>query len=348
MPIDLINTGKQALAIIGALVVLLTFFNLLISLVPKLSGLKAKALGYLSDSFNFIFLRRAAVKSDIENTVNSVVFELQKELPKGWIKKASIQWVRNLERKDKAVEGELILRIRPVSGEETNLIYAVTAFFDTILFPDTNKVIPSRKMRASSLLVSRRALVQKNSSFKDLFNKTQLEDAIQADDKFIHDFTKFEKLDNLGFFTGAFLREMHTIAERSLYNEMRTGIEKELNQVLEHMCTFVRELCSEKGQVTDESKWSRTGPVTSYAFLLVARPNNSGTKGYVEKAKSRKIEGVDRLYILAREEQKHFAKQVVNEIAKSGEYKIEDTFTLTKDYRCNNGGYGAILVTETE
>jgi hypothetical protein len=85
MPTDLINLGKQILAIIGALVVLLTFLNLLISLVPKLSGLKVKVLVYLSDFFNFMFLRKAAVKSDIENIVNNVVFELQKELPKGWI-----------------------------------------------------------------------------------------------------------------------------------------------------------------------------------------------------------------------------------------------------------------------
>jgi hypothetical protein len=129
---------------------------------------------------------------------------------------------------------------------------------------------------------------------------------------------------------------------------MRTGIDKELNQVLEHMSSFVRELCSEGGQVNDESKWSRTGPVTSYAFLLVARANNSGARSYVERAKMRKIEGVDRLYILAREEQKNFAKQVVNEIVRSGEYKLEDSFSLHKDYRCNIGGYGAILVTDVK
>jgi hypothetical protein len=125
-------------------------------------------------------------------------------------------------------------------------------------------------------------------------------------------------------------------------------METELNQVLEHMCLFVRGLGSENGQIKDENLWSRKGPVTSYAFLLVARSDNNGAKAYVDRALERKIAGVSRLYVLAREEQKNFAKQVVTEIARTGEYTVEDSFDLHRDYRCNNGGYGAILVTKTE
>jgi len=139
------------------------------------------------------------------------------------------------------------------------------------------------------------------------------------------------------------LRELNTIADQALYTEMRTGLEKELEQVIEHMCQFVNGLGSEKGQV-GPNMWSRKGPVTSYAFLLVARPDNNGTKGYVTKAIEQKNDGANRLYLLAKEEQKFFAKQVVKEIVNTGEYRLEDFFDLHKDYRCNEGGYGAVLV----
>lgn len=347
MEANLYELAKDIFACIGILGVLIAFLNGLFNLIPNLSRLKADLFKYLADSFNFVFLRRAAIKSDIENIVNNVVFQLQAELPKGWIKRASIKWVRDLNRRDQAPEGELILRIRPHSGEEENLVYAVSAFFENIMFPTVNQVIPVRKLRASVLLVSRRALAQKNPSLKDLFNATVLENQIQADQHFIHDFTKFERLDNLGFFTSAYLREMYAIAKESIYTEMRTKIDTELNQVLEHMCQFVKGLGSENGQIKDENLWSRKGPVTSYAFLLVARPDNSGARVYVDRARERKTAGVTRLYLLAREEQKNFAMQVVNEIVRTGEYELEDGFGLHRDYRCNHGGYGAILVTKT-
>ena len=302
---------------------------------------------FLASATNHFFFKRAAIKSDIESTVNEVVFKLQDELPSGWIKRASIRWVKDLERRDKAPIGEIIVRVRPVQNQNMNLMFAVKTFFSNALFPDMLHVIPEVKARACVMLLTKRALTNKSPALTESFNKFLLESEIQADENFIQNFASFEKLDNFGFFTSALLREIASVANGSMYNELRTSISTEIDQIVTHMKAFTNELGSGNGMVT-RAKWSRIGPVNCYSFLLVANPNMSDTSVYVTRTKEKIEQGVTRLYILAKEEQKLFANQVIQSIIRNTKLEIEDTFSLHRDYRNNLGGYGAVLKLKTD
>ncbi len=327
-----------ALAVLGGA---LYFLSLLMDVVPRLASLKAKFFAWFANTYKYEVFKRKAISSDIEALVNSIVFSLQDELPKGWIKRASIKWVRDITRKDQAPLNEIILRMRPIEDQNTNLLYSVHAFFGEALFPKIGHIIPLSKKNAATLLITRRALESRGPSFRDLFEEQLLEKAIQENSDVLRDFSKFEKLDNKGFFTSALLREVHTLTNLAKFNPIRTTIDNEINSVTKHMLDFSGALTGPS--VIPEPLWSRKGPITNYAFLLVARPDNNGSKNYVLRAKQRFIEGVTRLYVLAKEEQRDFAKQVIKEIGKLTECNLEETFELNKDYRCNQGGLGAIL-----
>lgn len=332
-------------AAIGILVVLLTVVDLLFKTVPKLADMKSKFWHWLADTYNFRRAKKMAVKGDMEKIVNHVVFQLQDELPRSWIQRASIKWVQDITKPAETPEGEVILRVRPDVNQNLSLAYGVHSFFTRALFPKIGDLIPQERRSGAVLLVTRRALASHSPSFRTLFEENLLEQAIRDNINVLTSFNEFETLDNRGFFTSALLREMHEVTQLARFSPLRTTIGAELTSIVRHMLTFTRELGAGTG-IVQTARWSRKGPVTSYAFLLVARPENTGVKNYVAKAKERLAEGITRLYVLAREEQKAFALQVIREISQLPEYRLEETFNLSKDYRCHEGGVGALLVVE--
>lgn len=84
------NLFKDILAIIGFLAIILSFLKLVFDVIPKLSLIKSKFWKFLSKKIKHKRLEKKAIASNIENVVNDVVVDLNKELPHGWIKKASI------------------------------------------------------------------------------------------------------------------------------------------------------------------------------------------------------------------------------------------------------------------
>ena len=330
-------------AAIGVLAVLFAFADSLFNTVPKLVDLKSKFWRWLADTYNFRKAKKMAVKTEMEKIVNQVVFQLQDELPKDWIQRAAIKWVKDITAPSETPEGEVILRVRPNTDQNLSLAYGVHSFFTRALFPKIGDLIPAERRNGAILLVTRRALASHSPSLRTLFEDNLLEQAIRTNPDVLASFNEFETLDNRGFFTSALLREMHEVTLLARFRPLRTTIGTELTSIVQHMLTFARQLGT--GTITTV-RWSRKGPVTSYAFLLVARPDNNGVRNYIVRARERLAEGITRLYILAREEQKDFALQVIREISQLPEYRLDDTFGLSKDYRCHEGGIGALLVVD--
>lgn len=86
--------AKDALMIIGALTIIFTFIEILFKVVPQLNKTKTSLWKKIIQNKKDRHLIKEAIASDIETHVNEVVLSLQNELPSGWIKKASIDWVK--------------------------------------------------------------------------------------------------------------------------------------------------------------------------------------------------------------------------------------------------------------
>ena len=140
-------------------------------------------------------MEKKAIASDIENTVNEVVLELQSELPFGWLDRASIEWVDRDIRDSDFIDGEMILRMRPLEDQDTNLINGIYFFFSKALFPETKEIIPASVRKATALQISRRTINNRKSFLKQKFETSILEPSIKEDSSILEYIEKFDGLE---------------------------------------------------------------------------------------------------------------------------------------------------------
>ena len=334
--------AQNTLMIFGALALVLGFLKVLFEIVPKLGRLKTDSWKYIAGKWKHRRFVKNAIASDIETHINEVVADLQKELPTGWIKKASIKWITEASNND-LEEGELILRIQHIENQDQNFLSGVYAFFSKALFPRTKEIIPLNARKAAVLQISHRTISDKKPYLQQSFEDSFLETAVREDASIATYLGRYKRLDQKGFFTGTFLREIHEIATKARFQDLRNKMNQEIDEILNHVEGFITQLESQTHNISSEG-WYRVGPATSYAFLLVARPNHQGARPYLNRVQERSTQNIERLYVMGAKEQEPFARYVISEIAKLPRYQLAEVFDLNKDYRGTIGGVGALFV----
>jgi len=336
---DVKNIGIAILAVIGGFQVVLAFLEGLFRVIPSLNNYRVRFWRFLAEKWKFKKLEKKAISSEIENAVNEVVMNLQSELPTGWLSKAAIKWVDKEIKEEELVDGEMILRMRPLDSQDANLMTGIYFFFSKALFPETKEIIPLSIRKAAALQITRRTISNKKPFLTQKFEKGILESAVKNDPAIVEFMEKYECIDSKGFFTGAFLREIHEIATRSRFKELRNEMLGEVKGVLWHIKDFVDNI-----GVFNTSKWSRKGPATSYSFLLVANPAHINVDPYIKRVREKFDQGVERIYVLGAAREKGFVEKVISEIAKMPECRLVEIFKLHRDYRGDRNGIGALFV----
>lgn len=340
---------EQILAIIGALTLIFGFLKLLIEVIPQLDRARADFWRKVAETWKTQRNIRSAIASDIEAHVNETVADLQRELPAGWIKKASIKWV-NKVRPTEMRDGEVILHVDVQENPDENFLVGMYALFSQALFPRTREVIPAGPRKAAVLAISRRTVSEKKPYLREVFEDNFLESAIGEDPEVADYLGRFEGIDEKGFFTSAFLREIHEIATRARFHELRSRMREEVEAVLKHIEGFMRRINVRKIQEegAPPAGWYRVGPATSYAFLLVARPEHGGVGPYVQRARERQGDKIERLYILGANNERSFVERVIAAISRIPGYKLEEVFETHHDYRGEGTSIGALFLTSAE
>jgi len=325
------------LASIGVFTIVLSFFEKLFKVIPQLDKFRSDFWRLASRKWKHKILEKKAIASEIESVVNETITGLQNELPNGWVPRATIKWVDYDIKEEDLIEGETILRIRPAENQDVNLINGIYYFFTKSLFPGTKEIIPQNIRKAVTLQILRRTIFDKKPFLSDKFEKGILESAVKSDSSIVGFIEKCENIDGKGFFTGSFLREIHEIASRSQFKNLRNRIEEEINGVLDHVKGFV-------DNIHKESIWFRKGPATSYGFLLVAQPLHGGVEPYIKRIKKCLEKGIERIYVMGTSQEIKFVEKVISAIAKLPECRLVEIFKLHRDYRGDRDGIGALFV----
>lgn len=334
------------LAILGGLHFVVKAIQYFTDFIPLLQKAKAKTWNNLADLFRVRALRKRAIASGIENVLNQVVSELRRELPEGWISRASIQWVgKTLPATIK--DRELILRIRPHEKQDFNYLNAIYYFFSNSIFPNTQEVVPSNIKKAASLYLSKRSITNRQPYLIDNFEKHFFNQSTIDEQEVVGYYGDYIRIDEFGFFNSAFIREVDTLAASIRLSRERKNIENEICNILNHLLKF--EKLNKLTIQTDE--WHKKLSATSYGFLLVARPDTQLAKGidpYVKRARQQLKYGVKRLYVFAcQSDEIFFNKVVVSLRDEIREYKLYETFNLYKDYRGQQNGKAALFIIDT-
>lgn len=332
------------------LAILLTF-NLikgLATFLPKLEILRSKILIPAARKFKHHGLVKAAVRSDIVGHVNNELVRLRRELPAGWVPDMNIEWVERQSREDLLDENLPVLRIRPLESQDRNFANAAYYFLRKNFFPKTKNVIPTSHRDACVLYIARKVVARRGTQAKAAFEDGILEPAVEKNKNLPDLFEDYKHMDDRGFFTGTFLRELHEVGKEVRFSPKRKDVRSEPPAIIRHLREFIEGFESEKGQMP-EKYWSQIGPVSSYALLLVAHPekvkSDRGIVPYVNRAKEKVSLGVKRLYVFGRASEEDFVNAVIDGIWSSvPEFKLHERFTLHRDYRKDVGGIGALFI----
>lgn len=328
--------------IVAVVVIIILILIFLGNVFPKFEVAKSKVYLPLAKKFRYKRLVRGAIKSEIKGNVNAMVKELQNELPEGWIREMEIEWVEKETKEDFLESDDIVIRMRPLEQQGLNFVTATYYFFKKALFPKTKRVIPEVHRETSALHFCKRLINTRRKEYLEDFEENILEDAIHKKEKILDYLERYDYLDKHGFLTGAFIREVHKVADLVKFTEMRKKMPQEVSAILNHIEGFIKHI----GSDIPDQEWYRLGPITSYGFLLIANPFkvSGGTKPFVNRAIENFKSGASRLYVFSSASENKFAKRVINSISRNiPECKLVESFELSNDYRGNKGGIGALF-----
>lgn len=325
--------------IIGLVVVLLTLFELLSNLYPKLSRGKQFIFKKASQYFKFKTLEKQAISADIEGAINESVNILQDELPNGWIKKANIKWVKEQSLSD-LEEGEVILRLKPQANQDSNLVHGIYCFFSSSLFPKTKEIIPESTQKAIAIQISKRTIENNRNYILKSFENEIVEREIRTTPDILDYLEDFDKLDKQGFFTSSFLREIDIVADKIRFSPQRNRFTEEIKETINHTKRFIAALPDAPNEL-----WAKKGVVGSYRFLLAKNPRKFAYKIYVNRVKMGYDANIDHLYIMGSKREEKFVNKVISRVQKEiPSYKLKEVYRLYKDFRGKDDGIGALFV----
>ncbi|MBD5654659.1 MAG: hypothetical protein IAI50_05700 [Candidatus Eremiobacteraeota bacterium] len=304
----------------------------------------------IAKTWRFRWAVRAAEKYDVRGHANIALRRIAAQMPKGWISELDIKWVDRETRKQFFENQKLVVHMRPLDDQDFNFVSVVHLFLQETLFSNVRHLIPDLQRAAAVLYFGSRIAEERGASTIETFGERIFEPLVRKKKKIEQYFQRYCKIDESGFFSGTFIREIQHIAQQVRGTKYRDNMAAEMNEVLTHLEEF-REGYS-KGQsehvMMPESAWSRNGIASKYGLLLVASPLKAAVddegSGYVSRALQRERENVKRLYVFGTADQLAYAIKVMQEIEKKTSYELEQQFELHRDYRGDVGGVGALFV----
>lgn len=333
--------------VVAIILLFLRFIKFLSDTIPQLQIVKARIITPAAKKWKFKKLVKEATKSDIQGHANLIIAKLKRELPSGWIQEMEIEWIERENRGDFFNDNQVVIRMRPLEDQDQNFVTAIYYFFKKAFFPKTKRVIPETHREASTLYICRRLIRTQKKHLEPVFEDYILEPAVQKRGGILNCLARYERIDERGFFTGTFLREIHEIATQIRFKELRKRMGNEIAEILKHIEGFIKDFDSDKD--IPPGSWYRFGPVTSYSFLLIANPakTSGGVNPYINRAKEKLAQGADRLYVFGTNKEKWFAQSVIGHIRRYvPKYKLVEKFDLYQDYRGESGGIGALFIAQ--
>jgi len=341
-------------ALIALLVIAITALG---NFMPGFEIVKSRVQAWIARRTKFQPLVKAAIRSDIQGHVNHAIRKMSRELPGGWITEMEVDWVEKERKIDFLNDGEVVVRMRPLESQDQNFVHATYHFLHKAFFPKTKRIIPAEYRDAAALMVAQRIVTEERQSSVRIFEDEVLEPAAEVNKKILPVMGRYRHIDGRGFFSGTFLREIQAIATEVRFSAMRASMPKETSDIIKHIEDFIHFFeARDDGHHPHipEDRWRRLGPITSYGFLLVARPamaqgGQFTIAPYLDRVREKLAEGIGRLYVFGTEPEKPFALSVIHSISRDiPEYELTEQFKLSHDYRGNLGGVGALFVRKAQ
>lgn len=244
--------------------------------------------------------RRRAVKSEIQSNINAFSQSIEKEIPNIMPYNMKLQFVSDIDKAELLRDKSLVLvRIRDRRHDDKNFVHAMLAFCPVGVLPISRPYLDDYLGDAIDFTVTRKFLnkIQYQSALNYLYKEV-----LEPETKEKPDLDKLcrilDRLDEQGLFTKMVLRELRDFGSKVGSRYPTEAHKSETRKFVNYMDVIATR---KPGELLDTSF---TGNCISMGFVFIgtsAKMDAEGAEPYLRAIQWKKGEGLERVYITARD-----------------------------------------------
>ena len=240
------------------------------------------------------------------------------------------------EKRDAFIQkGKAVVKMYHHSNQAKNFVYTIIDYLALSLIPESQLFIDEDVMKAAEYTIAEKFFIveSRHKSLK-LFNEEFIKNEKNNNSNILEYYETLRKLDEKGFFTRIFLRDLYELGELSSTG-IHTNIKEETKEYTEKLSNLANRKRGEEIDINYKGKYIKSAIV----FIAIqATYIRHGIEPYVKYIYKKYAEGFFTIYLFALGANIEIAEEVSDKIEKDGkfikmEHKNFDVIDAKRGYR---------------
>jgi hypothetical protein len=247
-----------------------------------------------------------------------------------------VKWVDKEEKRDAFIKrGKAVVKMYHHNNQAKNFVYTIIDYLSLSLIPKSQLFIDEDVMKAAEYTMAEKFfIIESRHKGLKLFIDEFIADEKDKDSDIYKYYETLRKLEEKGFFTRIFLRDLCDLGELSITG-IHTTIKKETKDYTEKLVNLANRKRGEDIDIDYKGKFIKS------AIVFIARPltyEKHGIDPYIRYIYKKYTEGFFTIYLFAQGPNIEIAEEVAEKIEKDGklmkiEHKNFDLIDAKRGYR---------------
>jgi small subunit ribosomal protein S1 len=270
----------------------------------------------------FKFLRKKAIRFQIEGPLTKALKRISKELPEMDIPDLKINWVNSDNIQTKLKEGKAIIKLKYDNDNSRNVIKATSIYVKDAFLVNSKPYLSENFVKAIDLTVTKKILLNSDIKNKGNIIPIFINENKNENNEVFEKCEKLEEIDDNGLFTRVILRELNALGEKQFGRTPKVEHYIESEEFLDFIYNVVTREYDDNTPLVYNKKVFKVG------FLLVAKAETYikyGLEAYYRRIRLGLASGVKTFYLLARSEKVEILEKVAKELLHTGNFILKNT-----------------------
>ena len=257
--------------------------------------------------------------SDIQSKLNKFSRHIIKDMDENDKFRAKIKWVENSTLDSFIEQDKIVIKMDCSDNANRNLTIATLAYVSVVVVKSVKPFMEETLKTATNMIITKKIMDDyADKHERDYFNNVYLYPALENDSELKNDCQKLSELDQKGYFTRLYLRELRYLGELLKETIPTQEVKEEIRKFLEYIHNVATvPMLHEGGERLEDSQFYFNGRYLKIRVLLLAVPfkiEQGNTKPYIKRIKEGIKHGSEIFYLLATENSFEFLKQVKDDL----------------------------------
>lgn len=269
------------------------------------------------------WMKKKQIETELKANIIKVSKNISKEIEDVMPYDVKISWVTESNRKAFFDGKEVVVCMNNTNNKMCNLVHAINDYVHNGLLADEKFYVDEKVMKSSCLVLTRKLLLLSYEKGISYFFNEILAGETKEDNELKEKIDHLISLDENGLFTQVMLRELKEKGRRMLGKTTTNEFKRETNLFIDFLYDIAIRNAGEN------TKLQFTGRYYKTAILLVANYDNYltyGTESYIKRFQQNVKEGIENIYLCARNNNKLIANKVFEKISQTIELEYFKKF----------------------